>query len=196
MPIPKHLRDILDEGAVSEAAREPLSDAQLRILIRGALAMAQRVIHARFCDPHPTGQAEACKSTTEAIVQLDALCATVKQLRTENERLSTGLINLYHVITSEQCDRVAALGMATSAVSQLLSKLAQVKQERDDADNRAKETQANVEHLTSIIFANRHAHYMRSRAIQLCKDKAAEWEATSEYDDATAYKLVAELEKL
>lgn len=46
-----------------------------RTTIRDALAMAQQICHERFCDPHPMGQSEACKTMLEAIALLDRSAA-------------------------------------------------------------------------------------------------------------------------
>lgn len=105
-----------------------------------------------------TSQHEA-NQTAEFIAHarrdIPALCATVKALRAqlaaEVERADSNFTAY---------DRIKGY------YSKTVNRLSEVERERDDANKRAEETQASVEHLTSIIFANRHAHHMRSACIE------------------------------
>lgn len=51
--------------------RVTTNSTEERMTISAALAMAQQICHERFCDPHPMGQSEACKTMLEAIALLD-----------------------------------------------------------------------------------------------------------------------------
>ena len=74
------------------------------------------------------------------LADLRALIRDRKALRVENEileqfnvRLTTGLVNIYHVITGEACKHGVALGMATSAVSSLKSENAALREQLAEA---------------------------------------------------------------
>lgn len=137
-----------------------LSEEQLIILVRAALVMAQRVCHARFCDPHPMGQAEVCKATEEGVQQFDALCATVRALRAENQELKESVTHwqaealLNHFCSSHASNKrqlghyctvcakpfsmTVPQGTRVLTYNQLQARLSEVEKERDDLRTRLK----------------------------------------------------------
>lgn len=105
--------------------------------------------------PDEVDPCEFCKGTIDdhkagcVVPHVHALCATVKHLRTDNEGLKrTADIRYPQVV-------------------ELREQLAQVKQERDRAS-------AHVARLHDELV---DLQQFRTRAIQLCKARAAEWEA-------------------
>ena len=70
----------------------------------------------------------------------------------------TGLVNIYHAITSETCERYVALGMATSAVSALMS-------ERDALRQRVEFLKGRFEHWFKLAMAARYDNVQQAKVI-------------------------------
>lgn len=77
-----------------------------------------------------SGLEDACRQLKQACMSEADNCEALEQI---NMRLSTGLVNIYHVITGEACPHGVALGMATSAVSSLKSENAALREQLDRA---------------------------------------------------------------
>lgn len=127
---------------------------------------------------------------SQARTDIPALCQAVRVLRSAKDVLLTEARRAEELAVRKWRD-------TEDDRDRLQVRLAQVEQERNDANERATEAQSNVAHLTQVIFSNRHVHHFRTRAIQMCRDKAAEWQAlfdsdvSGDHDDKAYYAKAA-----
>lgn len=115
---------------------------------------------------------------------IDALCATVRALRAE-------LAQAYYedcevceqVIISENGDKVYTFIVCGRCWNNLQARLKEVEGERDDAQRRlASKTETLEDVMRSFDQVVEQRDSFRARAINLCKEKAAEWQTLYETD--------------
>lgn len=136
----------------------------------------------------------------EAYVSERENCNMLEQL---NVQLTTGLVNIYHVITNEHCKHGVALGMATSAVSSMLSEITALRaQNRTQAESiiefqkQLKEAHANVESLSQIIFRSEHATAMRDACVEKLRGLRHKSEPDDSRWNAALYHAEKQIESL
>lgn len=139
------------------------------------------------------------------VAERDALCATVKHQNNEvhavlealgqhavRVREEGGLEDIYSSLAVsvaklqsqlEQLQKQSdgykrLLASAEEQNETLLDQLSQLEQLRAENNDLRKDN----ENLSGVIFNNQHAQFAISRAIQLCKDKAEEWQALFDSD--------------